>query len=234
VSIAHQRAVFKLLIPPQEKSILGIFAFHARDRTGRAWPKLETVAEESGWSLSTIRRVVRWLDKEKLLVPVAYLNGGRGRSTEYLVNVDVTEFSTELSTTVENGPDKPGQHVSGFAEKPGQTAVKTHSRSSSRNDRESVVSKSYRDKKSKNRADHQPSTSQPTTASARARVTETASPPPSDPTHPTTNAEWSHGAQEAAKLASLFGPTDTPDRGHTVKGDPSGIETDAIREEAQD
>lgn len=229
MSLAHERAVALLDLPTVRKFVLWVFAFHASSRTGHAWPKIETAALEASISTSTARRIIQWLGRhtdhgkpchpdKALLIPVAYLHGGRGRSTEYLVNVEVVELSTELSTPVD---EKPYQHIGRVSAKPSQTASKTLSRSSRRNGPQSSAASSDNLENAKIGESHQLSTPNcqlPPRVRARKETSPPARPAPRPDPTPLTHAE---NAARAAELIRGLGEAKRMPSSRDAKPDPS-------------
>lgn len=63
------------------------YADHADDSNGICWPKKETIAGKTGMSIRTVQAAVAELGRLGYLRVHRYPNGGRGRSTEYVVAV---------------------------------------------------------------------------------------------------------------------------------------------------
>jgi hypothetical protein len=205
---------------PTTKAVLIALADAGCNACGLGWPGVPLLSEKTELGGSTVRRSLEALTKQGLIRILRYPNGGRGVATEYRVLEQVIELSTcpcgNCRLKMKNPPAAGTYDIHGTP-KPsrservsGNTLSLTRENPPAAGTQQSVTSNSQGKENSP----------------AARHVT-------SDP-HPTTDAEWSHGAREAARLASLFGPTDTPDRGYTVKEGRSDAETDAIREEAQD
>lgn len=205
---------------PTTKAVLVALADAGCNECGLGWPGVPLLSEKTELGGSTVRRSLEALAKQGLIRSCRYPNGGRGVSTEFRILEQVIEFSTcpceECRQKMKN-PPAAGAYDIGVTHKPSRNErVSGNTLSLTR---ENPLAAGYQQSVTSN--------SQAKENSPPARRTT------SDPS-PTTDAEWHHGAQEAAKLASLFGPTDTPDRAYTDDPGHSDDEIDARQEEAQD
>jgi hypothetical protein len=76
-------AVLDLRLPDEQERVLVRLARYASDDGSRCFPGVSALAEECDRSERSIQRVLRTLEGDGLILPVAHRAGGRGRSTEY-------------------------------------------------------------------------------------------------------------------------------------------------------
>lgn len=83
------------------RAVLTIIATYADDH-GVAWPSLDTIADGSGLSVSTVQRAIRTLVDDLGELSVTRRGGGRGCSTRYRITI---------SPPVDNPVGEPGKVV---------------------------------------------------------------------------------------------------------------------------
>jgi hypothetical protein len=95
MGFAQSRAALKVAAPPIIKHVLSVLAFHACEDCGLAWPGVKLLALETGLAERTVRDTLVTLRSMPALVTVvSYAQGGRGRTTEYVVIPSVARLST--------------------------------------------------------------------------------------------------------------------------------------------
>ena len=87
-------------VPGIERGVLNALAYHADQQTLEAWPSLETLAQESGFSKDTVRRAIRALEKLGAITIIARSLGGQGHPHRYRINLD----EPLLTATVKPSP----------------------------------------------------------------------------------------------------------------------------------
>lgn len=73
---------------PRAKNVLLCIAEFHNDRAGYAWPSLATIANETGYSVSTVKRAIADLKNESLLVSSRQkfvFNQGHASNRYYLI-----------------------------------------------------------------------------------------------------------------------------------------------------
>jgi len=102
VSIKIQTQVWELDLGHTDLMILLAMADHAND-FGRCYPSIPYLAWKTAYSERQVQRTIKELRDKEILVPVAYLNGGRGKATEYRIDpgkgVIKSPFKTEKRVT---------------------------------------------------------------------------------------------------------------------------------------
>ncbi|MDT7543601.1 MAG: hypothetical protein QOE33_3505 [Acidobacteriota bacterium] len=91
--------VFSLVLTRVQQA----FCDHAKDNGEGAYPSIRLVAWKCDLSERQARRVVRKLVDMKLLIPIAYEKGGRGRATQY--RVDLSAGTPKPPYNVRSKPD---------------------------------------------------------------------------------------------------------------------------------
>jgi hypothetical protein len=86
-----------------QKAILVYLSYRADDRTGIAWPSEETIAEETGFSISTVRRALRVLEAQGLVVG-RWGEGYKSRTYHIAKPVTVTGLCGDGPVTVHPKP----------------------------------------------------------------------------------------------------------------------------------
>lgn len=66
-----------------ELAVLRVYLDYVNWETGESFTGIKLLAEEANISQKTVERALRSLRDKGLLIPLKYLNGGRGRSTVY-------------------------------------------------------------------------------------------------------------------------------------------------------
>ena len=98
MSIKIQTQVWELDLGHTDLMILLAMADHAND-FGRCYPSVRYLAWKTSYSERQVQRTIKRLSIDKpdgvgkILVPIAYQNGGRGRATEYMI--DTTKGDTK-------------------------------------------------------------------------------------------------------------------------------------------
>jgi hypothetical protein len=201
------------------KAVLVAMADSGCNVCGLAWPGISHLERKTELGPTVIRKALASLTKQGMIRIWAYPRGGRGRSTEYRVLEQFVELSTPPCRDCQLNMKKPsrrGGYDKSVTEKP--TATR------------GVLAKPIAEGvQNPPRGGDHPSV-EPIPVSPK----ENSPPARHGPSGlPTTDAEWHRGAQEAAKLAHLFGPTPTPDRAATGKDGPLSAETEGRQGEAQ-
>lgn len=75
--------VFELDVSHGEQSVLLAMADHGNDDGTGIFPGVLRLAWKTGYSERQVQNILRSLEAKGLIVPVAYAQGGRGKSTEY-------------------------------------------------------------------------------------------------------------------------------------------------------
>lgn len=141
MSVKHARAVWGLELPALTQHVLHALADHACECCGLAWPSVPTLAAKCNLGATTVREALDRLERAGLLRVHAYPQGGRGRSTQYVVLPELAELSTapcgKCAGNLRNPPPRVGFDKSvtdkptaarGVSAKPTAPAVKTHRR----------------------------------------------------------------------------------------------------------
>jgi hypothetical protein len=118
VSFVHSRAAWEFPLPAAPKLVLLCYAHHACELCGLAWPSAKTVAARTGLGLTAVRESVDRLVKLGCLKLHAYPQGGRGRSTQYVVlPVALPDLSTpacaKCQWNIGKGPPGGGFDIDG-------------------------------------------------------------------------------------------------------------------------
>jgi hypothetical protein len=74
-----------------QKAVAHTLAYHAHKDGGNSYPSMETIAKESGLqSRRSAQRVVRQLEKKRIIVAMTAKTGGRGqdKATVYRLDLD--------------------------------------------------------------------------------------------------------------------------------------------------
>jgi hypothetical protein len=77
--------VWNLDLPQQEKYVLLAYADHANHQGGDIRPAVALIAWKTGYTARNVQKIVSTLRRKKILIPLKYHNGGRGRVTEYRI-----------------------------------------------------------------------------------------------------------------------------------------------------
>lgn len=101
--------VFSLVLTRVQRDVMQAFCDHAKDNGEGAYPSIRLVAWKCDLSERQARRVVRKLVDMKLLLPVAYEKGGRGRATQYRI-----DLSAGTQKPTYNARSKPDTQMSPF------------------------------------------------------------------------------------------------------------------------
>ena len=88
MSIRVMAMVWEQSLPPGEKFLLLALADHARDDGSRCYPSVDRLRRKCSCSERTVQRLLRKLEREGLIVVVANRCGGRGKATEYRIQVE--------------------------------------------------------------------------------------------------------------------------------------------------
>jgi len=83
--------VFGLKLSRSERDVLVALADHANDDGTSARPSVGLLAWKIGLSPRQVQRVIGQLEKRGLITAVAHRNGGRGRATEYRIDLSHAE-----------------------------------------------------------------------------------------------------------------------------------------------
>ena len=108
MSIKIQTQVWELDLGHTDLMILLAMADHAND-FGRCYPSIPYLAWKTSYSERQVQRTIKELRDKEILVPVSYLNGGRGRATEYRIDTakgdTKSPFKTDkrVTSTTEKG-----------------------------------------------------------------------------------------------------------------------------------
>ncbi len=70
--------------------LLGM-ADHARDDGSRCFPSVGYLAWKTNYSIRQVQRIVSDLEDKAIIIPVAYIEGGRGHATEYQIVLSAAE-----------------------------------------------------------------------------------------------------------------------------------------------
>jgi hypothetical protein len=88
MSIRLMSLVFESNIEPNDKLVLLAMADYAADNGTQIFPSIETLVHKTSLSERTVQRSLRDLEAQELIVVVANAGGGRGKATNYMINVD--------------------------------------------------------------------------------------------------------------------------------------------------
>ena len=117
MSFKHVPEALTLELPPPTKFVAIVMAWHACELCGMAWPGVHTLADETGLGPTRIRQALAELQSatwrgRPMLQERAYGQGGRGRSTQYIVLPGLIGLSTapcaKCQWNLENPPRRDG------------------------------------------------------------------------------------------------------------------------------
>lgn len=86
--------VWELELPHEKQNILLALADHANDDGVNCFPGVDYLAWKCGYDRRSIQRILRQLEDDELIAPVAYAEGGRGRATEF--KIDITKAKKKI------------------------------------------------------------------------------------------------------------------------------------------
>jgi hypothetical protein len=87
-------------LTPSEKAVAHTLAYHANKLGENSYPSMETIARESGLqSRRSAQRVVRQLEKKRIIVATTAKTGGRGRNKATVYRLDLDYKSAVNSDT---------------------------------------------------------------------------------------------------------------------------------------
>ncbi len=205
-------------IPAAPKTVLVHLGQPACEVCGLSWAGIGWLERKTGLGRTAVKAALDWLVHEHYLQVFAYPQGGRGRSTEYIVLPLLVQLSTPRCGKCVSNMQR-GRHATGIDQDMTTKQVATRpvlhkpvaggGQKGSPGDPQSVIES---ESVTALRAQVDP----PATPAGAA------TPPSSDPTPPLNRAENAHKARELLHaLGDQLGP---PSR-HTVKDDPSSAET---------
>jgi len=96
VAIALVKRVWELALTSGQQSILLAMADHAHDDGSGCYPGVRLLAWKTGRSGRAVQTILKELRDLHIIQPVAHAHGGRGRSTEYALHLDLAEQKTPL------------------------------------------------------------------------------------------------------------------------------------------
>jgi len=120
----HTGAIWELELPALTQHVLHALAWHACEICGLAWPSVPTLAKRANLGATTVRDALERLRKADLIRVHAYPQGGRARSTQYVVLPGLPGLSTApCAKCVWNlaNPSPRGGYDKGRTEKPTAT-----------------------------------------------------------------------------------------------------------------
>lgn len=205
-----QAALLLEKVPPTPKTVLVHIAYPACELCGLSWAGVPWLERKTGLGRTAVKGGIDWLVKHGHVVPFGYLQGGRGRTTEYIV---LPQLFTELSTPKCGkcaGNQERGRHATGIAR---QKGVATRP----------VLDKEVAERRVNGSADDPQSVieSESVTRSRVKPKAESSAPPrleePSEPPDPTP---WAENAAQARRLADLFGDGHDPPSSRDETPDP--------------
>ena len=88
MSVRMMSKVFGLAIDSGKKLLLLALTDHADDDGHNCWPSVGYLVWKTSLSDRHVRRMLKWLRDEGVLVPVAREGGGRQRSVIYQIDLD--------------------------------------------------------------------------------------------------------------------------------------------------
>ena len=100
-------AVVGLRLPPAEKAVLLMLAYHAGDSWPDAYPKVSLLAGETGLSRSTVLRAIRGLQKRGYVDVTPRYNGRERSVSLYTLNAPVRPMGWCHSDTLRGVTMKP-------------------------------------------------------------------------------------------------------------------------------
>ncbi len=83
-----QSSIWRTGLEVRRKIVLLKFADHADDDGRNAWPSKATVAAACGLSLESVKRIIRELRKDGILVPEGECKGGAGKTVNYRIDFE--------------------------------------------------------------------------------------------------------------------------------------------------
>ena len=84
-----------LRISRAERNILQLLCDHAKDDGTDCRPGLDRMSWMGDYSRAQIQRIMRVLERKRLIIPVGYVTGGRGHTTEYEIHLENGELKPE-------------------------------------------------------------------------------------------------------------------------------------------
>ncbi len=88
MSVLQQAMVWRLELPHNKAWVLMALADHAHDDGTRCFPGVEQLAWKTGYGARQVRRILHDLRGDGIIEAVAFVQGGRGRATEYTLYLD--------------------------------------------------------------------------------------------------------------------------------------------------
>ena len=88
MSIKVMTQVWELDLPRSEKLIALALADHGDDDGAHIYPSVARIAWKTGYSERQVQDILRALEARGLIRVVAYPNGGRGKATEYKMDIE--------------------------------------------------------------------------------------------------------------------------------------------------
>src|SRR4028119_1001522 len=94
MSIKLMNQVWELDLSHDKQNILIAMADHANDDGVNCFPGVDYLAWKCGYDRRSIQRILRLLEDDGLISPLAFPEGGRGHATEY--KIDVTRAKKKI------------------------------------------------------------------------------------------------------------------------------------------
>ena len=91
MSIKVMSQIWDLKLEQNARTVLMCLADHADDDGTHCYPSVAYIAWKTGYSRSSIQRLLRDLRSAGLIVPASHARGGRGWSTEYNIHLEAGE-----------------------------------------------------------------------------------------------------------------------------------------------
>lgn len=87
MSVKVMSHVWELELPSEHQQVMLALADHAHDDGSECFPSIRYLAWKTGKSGRTVSRIMSQLRENGLIIPTAFLEGGRGHPTKYTINL---------------------------------------------------------------------------------------------------------------------------------------------------
>jgi len=91
MSVKIMAGVWELKLPQGAKLLLLALADHADHEGNRVFPSVGLLSWKTGFTDRHVQRLLRDLEAQRIIIPVAHQKGGRGWATEYRVDLSAGE-----------------------------------------------------------------------------------------------------------------------------------------------
>ncbi len=81
-------AVWEIELSGSKQQVMLALADHAHDDGTKCYPGIPYLAWKTGYSERHVKRLLRELEEDELILPVAHEKGGRGHATEYEIHLE--------------------------------------------------------------------------------------------------------------------------------------------------